>query len=625
MGDVVSGITEGLGLTADTSAGAGANAGAQALEARAVRELEKLDIPDIEKQKILLELPKLVGLMQAEQLDPSALQDLEMDPQLRDNIMQAISAEKQLADEGLTAEDRARRDALLRSAQADTKARDASIMQSMAEEGRGGSGSELAQRLLSNQRSADRAEQQAAQLGADISRARREARQNAANMSSQLDATQFARDAQKASAADEIARFNAMNRQNIAAQNLAQQQSIADQGTALRNQQQMYNKGLQQQQFQNQMAKATGVTNQLQNQAQGMQAQANRQAQAAQAQAAGNRSLIGSGITALALSDKKAKENVREAKTDEFQDMLDKIKPKKFDYKMEHGGVRDNTGVMAQDLEKSDLGRDMVVDTPEGKMVDKEKMLMTAMATLADMNKRMKELEKGSVGEKPSKDTLMEGKPAPKEDRVRMQDVDIDVAKLLEELQGVKMPSQYADGSKFDTVADVERSTQMIADEMMQDAARKQNILKNIGSSLQQSEVPAASNNVPQKIKMDPNQFLRNPYTSKFAEGGTESPASYTDGGERVDELLDEGALEINRDAQEDLMEFLRGNKEAEDMEGRIVEGDSFSGDLLPDRINSGELVANVGQQHRVKDKLMDQEAKARGFNKLLDMLGKNS
>jgi hypothetical protein len=109
----------------------------------------------------------------------------------------------------------------------------------------------------------------------------------------------------------------------------------------------------------------------------------------------------------------------------------------------------------------------------------------------------------------------------------------------------------------------------------------------------------------------------------KFNNGGMESPASYTDGGERVDELVDMGELEVNPDAQEDLMEFLRGNKEAEEMEGRIIEGDSFSGDLLPDRINSGELVANLGQQHRVKDKLMDQEAKARGFNRLLDMLGK--
>src|SRR6056297_2628282 len=102
MGDLVSGITQGLGLTADPDAGAGAAGSAQALEARAVRELEKLDIPDIEKQKLLLELPKLVGLMQSEQLDQSAFEELDIDPALRDNIMGAIASEQEYADQGIT-------------------------------------------------------------------------------------------------------------------------------------------------------------------------------------------------------------------------------------------------------------------------------------------------------------------------------------------------------------------------------------------------------------------------------------------------------------------------------------------------------------------------------------------
>ena len=619
MGKVVSGITGALGLTADTSAGAGASRGAQELEQRAVRELEKLDIPEIEKQRLALEIPKLVGLLETEQLSPSRLEELDMDPQLRDNILQAIASEKEFAEQGLTAEDRMRRDALLRAARGDEQARQASIRQEMAERCMGGGGSELAARLLSSQSGADRARQEAMNLAAQASQNRRQAAQNVANMSSQLDATQFARDAQKASAADEIARFNAMNRQNVNQANLAAQQAIANQGTNTRNQQQMANKGLYQQQFQNQMAKATGITNQLQNQAQGMYNQANREAQAAQAQAAGTRSLLGSGIAAFAMSDKKAKKNVRDAKSDEFKDMLDKIKPKKYDYKEGGTGAisdTDYTGVMAQDLEKSDLGRDMVMDTPEGKMVDKEKMLMTAMASLADMNDRVKELESGKGKPEVNDSARMSNdKPSPEAGDSRIEELN----QLLDAIRSMQMPNKYNDGGVLGL--DALRAAQGEYEQKLVDDEKMKNRLMGVAKALQGSDqVPQATPQAPRKTMDDPMKYLR----GQFADGGMESPASYTEGGERVDELLDEGELSINPSAQEELMDFLRGNIEAEDMdEGRIIEGDSFSGDLLPDRINSGELVANVGQQQRMKDKLMDQEAKARGFNKLLDMLGK--
>lgn len=703
MGKVVSGITQGLGLTADPNAGSGAAAGAQALEARAVQELEKLNIPDIEKQRLMLEIPKLVGLMQAEQLDESALEDLDLDPRLRDNIMQAIASEQEYADEGLTDEDIARREALLRSAQADEQARQASIMQSMAERGAGGAGSELAARLASNQAQSDRAQQQALQLAAEASQNRRQATQNVANMSSQLDAQDFARQAQRASAADEIARFNAMNRQNIAGQNLASQQSIADQGTALRNQQQMANKGLYQQQFQNQMAKATGLTNQLQNQASGMYNQANRQAQAAQAQAAGNRELLGAGIKAYAASDKKAKENVRDAKNDDIKDMLDKLKPKKFDYKMEHGGVRNNTGVMAQDLEKSDLGRDMVEEINGTKMVDKEKMLMNAMASLASLNDRINDLEKGKVGEDKSEDKVMESGD--------------NVDQILEALKQLEMPgTKYFNGGAKPMIGDpmidndprqsarLQAAVMGMKDTLIPDTTKelrareaadgprrgtteafnafkqelglgktgssdsketnskpktsekkKSDPLSDLGDALIKSgqnvsDLPDA----PRKVQMDPMRFLANDggmknlakavkgdnlklneamkmtddkskllsELRKFMDGGMESPASFTEGGERVDELLDAGELTVNEAAQEQLMDYMRGKLNMEDLEGRIIEGDSYSGDLLPDRINSGEMVLNVSQQERVKKDLMNREAKSRGFNKLLEMLG---
>jgi hypothetical protein len=103
-------------------------------------------------------------------------------------------------------------------------------------------------------------------------------------MASQMSQQQLALAGQKASAADVINQFNTQNRQNVNAQNLASRQSIANQQAANRNQQEMYNKGLIQQDFQNRMAKATGVTGQQTNLANvyGQQATAAQQAQQAQ-------------------------------------------------------------------------------------------------------------------------------------------------------------------------------------------------------------------------------------------------------------------------------------------------------------------------------------------------------
>lgn len=50
-------------------------------------------------------------------------------------------------------------------------------------------------------------------------------------------------------------------------------------------------------------------------------------------------------------------------------------------------------GVMAQDLEKSDVGASMVRDTPRGKMIDMGKGFGVVLASLADLNKRLETME----------------------------------------------------------------------------------------------------------------------------------------------------------------------------------------------------------------------------------------
>lgn len=77
---------------------------------------------------------------------------------------------------------------------------------------------------------------------------------------------------------------------------------------------------------------------------------------------------------------------------------MDRIKPAAYNYKDE---VKDSPlasknrelGVMTQDLEKSDLGKESVIDTPNGKIVDYDNLEPKMLASIAALNKRLKELE----------------------------------------------------------------------------------------------------------------------------------------------------------------------------------------------------------------------------------------
>jgi hypothetical protein len=115
-------------------------------------------------------------------------------------------------------------------------------------------------------------------------------------MASQMSQQQLALAGQKASAADAIAQFNTQQRMGVQSQNLASRQAIANQQAATRNQQEMYNKGLIQQRFQNEVAKATGVSGAQSNLANMYAQQAGA---AAQGQATQNAAILG-GVTGLA-------------------------------------------------------------------------------------------------------------------------------------------------------------------------------------------------------------------------------------------------------------------------------------------------------------------------------------
>lgn len=174
-------------------------------------------------------------------------------------------------------------------------------------------------------------------------------------------------------------------------------QAAALRSTEMGNAQEAYSQDLsrQQQSAQNLEGMRSGIAGATQ----GLQFQANQQ------KAKGLQDMIGSaaGAGMMAFSDKNLKKEVKDVDTKSIEEFLTKTQGKNFKYKQPNGeSYQDGTvtGVMAQDLEKSKLGKSMVVNSPEGKQVDLKKAVPVTMAAVSEIMKRIKKLE----SDKPKKE-----------------------------------------------------------------------------------------------------------------------------------------------------------------------------------------------------------------------------
>jgi len=110
----------------------------------------------------------------------------------------------------------------------------------------------------------------------------------------------------------------------------------------------------------------------------------------------------GGGGGGGANSDVSLKENMNQTEksgSEMVGEFLDALKSYTYNYKDKENNGQKNpegkvTSVMAQDLEKSKLGKQMVVDGPEGKMVNYGQGMAPLFAAIAELNQRTKKLEK---------------------------------------------------------------------------------------------------------------------------------------------------------------------------------------------------------------------------------------
>lgn len=364
-----------------------------------IARLEAIGIPTIEAQRIALEAPELVGMLEAEQLGASQFEEVAMDPRLQAAQLAALEDITGIAEAGgMDAQSRLNLEEGLARAAGAEQAR----LQQLTEDPTLGQGQRLALQSQAVQGAGQSARNVALQSAAQAQQARMAALGQQANMASGMQQQQLGLAGQKASAADAIAQFNAQQRMGAQAQNLANRQRIAEAGTATRNQEQMYNVGLQQQRFQNELARATGVTGAQTAMAGNLQQQAGA-AQGAQQAMTGGLLNLGGTLGAAAIkaasvaapaaavaSDKNLKTNIESFSSDDF---LGKLKPYKYDYKDESDGKGKQAGVMAQDLENTEVGKQAVIDTPRGKIVDYNKLGPTMLSSLVELNERLKKIE----------------------------------------------------------------------------------------------------------------------------------------------------------------------------------------------------------------------------------------
>lgn len=254
----------------------GDRAAAMGANRDALAAMQGVSLPDVEKQKILLQKYALQGTLSPEEmqtlsLGPSAMENISLPPELKADQMAGLQSLKEQVDAGgLTPEQQAQYAKLQRGVAAQQQAEQAGILQQLAARGVAGSGQELAARLAASQAAANREQEQAQDLAAQAFNQKQAALQNMANLAGNISTQQFGQQSSIASAKDLINKFNTTNAQNVLAANVQNRnqaqaanlnaaQNVSNANVDTSNKQEQYNKGLLQQNFENQMKRATGV------------------------------------------------------------------------------------------------------------------------------------------------------------------------------------------------------------------------------------------------------------------------------------------------------------------------------------------------------------------------------
>lgn len=279
------GIFTGLALGASALFGgigalqqASAQERAAALQEKGIQEFLKLQIPDPDQLKLALDRFVSTGELTPEfesaiKLGESEFNDITVDPALRESRMRALAGLENIGYGGESVEDAAALEANLIRSGAANRGNQEAVLSSMARRGQLGSGLEMSARMDASQNAGDQLAMQGLSMEQDRRQRALQALMGSGELAGDIMGFDYQVDSDRAQAGDAISRFNAQNMQGVQGRNVdrgntAQQynldrrQDIADRNVGLGNFEQQYNKELKQQEFQNQAAKAAGVSGQ---------------------------------------------------------------------------------------------------------------------------------------------------------------------------------------------------------------------------------------------------------------------------------------------------------------------------------------------------------------------------
>jgi hypothetical protein len=272
-GSVISNVAGNNAASADRDA-------ATAARQDAVKQWLSVNVPDPEQQRIELENYQVTGklspqLEQAFQQSDTGLKSISLDPSSRAAEMAALTKMQDIArNGGMDAESEQQIAQAVNKVNANEKGQREAIIENAAARGMGkGGGASIAAQLLASQAGADRAAESGMSAASSAQMRALQALSQSANLGATLNNQDYSQKAAAAEAQDAINRFNSQNSQNVAnanvtnanaaqAANLANAQSVANANTGVHNQQEQFNKGLTQQFFNNQTAKAAGASGQ---------------------------------------------------------------------------------------------------------------------------------------------------------------------------------------------------------------------------------------------------------------------------------------------------------------------------------------------------------------------------
>lgn len=286
---------------------------ADKLRQQAIDAFNNIKSPELADLQIKLNDYVNQGVISPEQAEAQLMQsnafnDIVLDPANSEAQKMALTQLQQIGSEGgMTAVDKAQLQDITNEQNQTAKSRNASIMQNAQERGMGNSGIAAVNQLMSEQSAADRASQQGTQVAANAQLRALQAMQAAGQLGGQMEDRQYGQASNKAQAQNAIDQFNAQalngtNMANVQAKNAAQAanvanaQNIANMNTQTQNQNKQYNSQQVQNDYNNKLQKAQGVSGTLNNWANDATAQAKAETGADMALTSG---LIQAGATAF--------------------------------------------------------------------------------------------------------------------------------------------------------------------------------------------------------------------------------------------------------------------------------------------------------------------------------------